>query len=72
MLGDGALEVDRIGSTYAGRIHRTSDGVPWFIAWNRRDESGDFIGHLTAPRRVEARPDGSLVVADFDLEDSAS
>jgi len=62
MLGDGALEVDPVGTTYAGRIHKTSDGVPWFLAWNRHDEAGQFVGHLAAPRRVETRPDGSLAI----------
>ncbi len=62
MIGDGALEADRVGSTYAGKIHRTHDGVPWFMAWTRVDDDGEFAGHLTAPRRVEVAQDGSLTI----------
>ncbi len=72
MVGDGALEVDAIGSTYAGRIHRTTDGIPWFIAWNRRNESGDFVGDLTVPRRVETRADGSLAIVDSAVSTSSA
>lgn len=60
MLGDGVLEADRLGTTYAGKIHHTSDGVPCFIAWNRIEPDGSFAGHLSAPRRIELRADGSL------------
>jgi beta-fructofuranosidase len=62
MLGDGALEADRLGTTYAGKIHRGHDGVPWFIAWNRVEPDGEFAGHLSTPRRVEVEPDGSLTI----------
>ena len=64
LIDDGALEANQIGSTYAGRIHRTSDGTPWFIAWNRQSSDGSFIGNLTAPRRVVTRPDGGLSLLD--------
>jgi beta-fructofuranosidase len=64
MLGDGALEADRVGTTYAGKIHRTDDGVPWFIAWNRANPDGTFVGHLAAPRRVEIESDGSLRIVE--------
>lgn len=60
MLGDGVLEADRMASTYAGKIHRTTDGVPWFIAWNRVGPDGNFVGDLTTPRRVEVNADGTL------------
>ena len=63
MLGDGALEADAIGRTYAGRIHRTNDGTPWFLAWERNDAAGRFVGCLAAPRRVEVGPDGTLALA---------
>ncbi|BAN03567.1 glycoside hydrolase family protein [Ilumatobacter coccineus] len=65
MIGDGVLEADALGSTYAGRIHRTSDDTVHFMAWNRADEAGAFVGDLTAPRRVAVRADGSLVVSDL-------
>ena len=64
MVGNGALDVDAIGSTYAGRILPTSDGVLSFLAWNRADAAGNFLGHLTDPRQVVSRPDGSLSLVD--------
>ena len=39
MLGDGALKVDRLGTTYAGKVSHTSDG-PVFMAWNRFEPDG--------------------------------
>ncbi len=63
MLGDGVLEADATGTTYAGKIHHTLDGVPWFLAWNRVAVNGDFVGDLAAPRRVEIASDGSLSIA---------
>jgi beta-fructofuranosidase len=60
MIGDGALEADPAGSTYAGRIHRSGDGTPWFLAWNRAAPDGSFLGELGDPRRVHVAPDGSL------------
>lgn len=35
------------------------------MAWNRMDHTGAFVGDLTAPRRVEAQADGSLLVMDL-------
>ena len=62
MIGDGALAVDRIGSSYAGRVHRTSDGTTWFLDWDRCAPDGSFLGGIGAPRRVEALPDGTLTL----------
>lgn len=62
MIGDGALDVDPIGSSYAGRVHRTADGALWFLDWKRSAADGSFVGELSSPRRVDARPDGSLVL----------
>ena len=62
MIGDGVLEADATGTTYAGKIHHTHDGVPWFLAWNRVAIDGAFAGHLAAPRRIEVDSDGSLRV----------
>ena len=62
MIGDGALSVDPIGSSYAGRVVPTADGTFWFLDWDRCAEDGSFIGGLGAPRRVDTRPDGSLVL----------
>lgn len=62
MIGDGALAVDPIGSSYAGRVHQTNDGTWWFLDWDRCEADGSFIGALGAPRRVDARPDGSLAL----------
>jgi beta-fructofuranosidase len=62
MIGDGALAVDPIGSSYAGRVHRTPDGTVWFLDWDRCADDGSFIGELGAPRRVDSRPDRSLVL----------
>lgn len=64
MLGDGVLESDRRGTTYAGKIHHTADDEPWFMAWNRVEDDGSFAGHLATPRRVEVNPDGSLSIAE--------
>lgn len=64
MLADGILESDRTGSSYAGRIHRTVDGKPWFLAWNRLDGDGTFVGELGEPRLIEPRSDGSLELRD--------
>jgi beta-fructofuranosidase len=64
MIGDGALAADPTGSSYAGRLHRTSDGTVWFLDWDRCAADGSFIGGLGAPRRVESLADGSLVLTD--------
>ena len=64
MLGDGVLEADRIGTTYAGKIHHTADGAPCFMAWHRYERDGSFTGYLTAPRRIEVAADGTLAVTD--------
>jgi hypothetical protein len=64
MIGDGALAVDPIGSAYAGRAHRISDGTTWFLDWDRCAADGSFIGGLGAPRRIDARTDGSLTLSD--------
>jgi hypothetical protein len=62
MLGDGALAADRNGSTYAGKLHQTTDGTIVFLAWHRRRPGGDFHGALSDPRPVEVGPDGALRV----------
>lgn len=64
MIGDGALVADPSGTSYAGRIHQTADGTPWFLDWDRCTPGGSFIGGLADPRRVRVRPDGSLSVDD--------
>lgn len=61
-LGAGVLEVDRRGSTYAGKVHETSSGELVFLAWHRTRADGAFHGALSDPRPVEARPDGTLVL----------
>lgn len=53
------VEADAHGSTYAGRVVDTEDG-PMFLAWNRTDETGRFVGTITPPRRVVVAPDGHL------------
>ncbi|MEO6653109.1 MAG: glycosyl hydrolase family 32, partial [Ilumatobacteraceae bacterium] len=62
MIGNGALVVDAIGSSYAGRVHTDSDGVTWFLDWERCAPDGSFVGRLSRPRQLHARPDGSLYV----------
>ncbi len=61
-VGDGLLEVDRQGSTYAGKLHRDSSGALVFLAWHRNDADGGFRGELSEPRLVDVLPDGSLRV----------
>ena len=60
MLGDGVLEADRNGSTYAGKLHETTDGTVLFLAWRRTRPGGGFHGALADPRPVEVLPDGAL------------
>jgi hypothetical protein len=64
-IGAGVHEADALGSTYAGCIHHISDDTIHFMAWNRADEAGAFVGDLTAPGRVAVHADGSLVVSDL-------
>lgn len=64
MIGDGVLEADRIGSTYAGRIHDRGPGDPCFLAWERSTPEGDFVGRLASPRSVRVRGDGALELQD--------
>jgi len=56
------LAADRNGSTYAGKLHQTTDGTIVFLAWHRRRPGGDFHGALSDPRPVEVGPDGALRV----------
>jgi hypothetical protein len=64
MLGDGVLEADRLGTTYAGKIHHTVDGAPCFMAWHRYERDGTFAGYVTAPRGIEVAADGTLAITD--------
>jgi beta-fructofuranosidase len=59
-VGDGVLEADTQGSTYAGKVHRSTDGEPVFLAWHRSGPGGRFRGELADPRPVEVTPDGAL------------
>lgn len=62
MIGDGALEADRRGSTYAGKLHETADGELVFLAWHRVRADGTFHGALSDPRPVDVAVDGTLSV----------
>ena len=62
MLGDGVLEADRLGTTYAGKIHHTVDGAPCFMAWHRYERDGSFAGYLTAQRRNDEAAAGTLAI----------
>ncbi len=59
-IGDGVLEADRHGSTYAGKLHEDSAGGLVFMAWHRTSSDGAFHGTLSDPRTVEVLPDGAL------------
>jgi beta-fructofuranosidase len=59
MIGDGALAADRNGSTYAGKLYETTDGVV-FLAWHRNRPGGGFHGVLSDPRPVEVLTGGAL------------
>ena len=60
MSNGGTLEADQQGSTYAGKLHRTSEGQLVFLAWHRTRPGGDFHGALSDPRPVEVLADGTL------------
>lgn len=56
----GVLEADRRGSTYAGKLHETTDGELVFLAWHRTRRDGTFHGALSDPRPVAVEADGTL------------
>lgn len=58
----GALAADERGSSYAGRLHRTTDGQLVFLAWLRTADDGTFVGTLSDPFPVDVLADGSLEV----------
>ena len=60
VVGDGVLEADPAGSTYAGKLHRDRDGGLVFMAWHRTGSDGTFRGELSDPRPVDVAEDGSL------------
>jgi beta-fructofuranosidase len=60
--GDGVAEANRLGSTYAGKLHETSSSQLVFLSWHRTRPDGSFHGALSDPRPVEFRPDGTLRV----------
>jgi beta-fructofuranosidase len=72
LMGDGptgpftgparALEADRRGSTYAGKLLRASDGQLVFLAWHRTRPDGRFHGALSDPRPVRIAGDGTLIL----------
>jgi beta-fructofuranosidase len=49
-------------TTYAGRIVEDTDGTPWFLAWERTDAAGRFVGRITDPRPVTVDAAGRLHV----------
>jgi beta-fructofuranosidase len=55
-----ALEADRRGSTYAGKLHTDSAGNLVFLAWHHTGADGRFRGTLSDPRPVAVLPDGAL------------
>ena len=59
---DSTLEADRAGSTYAGKLHETTDGDLVFLAWHRTRPDGSFHGALSDPRRVDITADGRLLL----------
>jgi beta-fructofuranosidase len=63
MLGDGVLDADRRGSSYAGKIHEAPGGELVFLSWQRTRSDGSFHGALSDPRPIEFRPDGRLRLA---------
>lgn len=62
-IGEGVIEADRDGRTYAGRLHRLGDDLV-FLAWNRIGPDGRFVGTINDPRRVRILDDGRLCLAD--------
>lgn len=54
-----AVEADLAGTTYAGRVHGALDDLR-FLAWERVDAEGGFVGAITPPRRVRIGADGRL------------
>ena len=59
----GTLAVDQAGSTYAGRLHETTEGDLVFLAWHRSGPTGSFVGSLSDPRPVVVGADGALHLA---------
>ena len=59
-LGDGVLEADRPGSTYAGKLHQDSAGELVFLVWHRTREDGGFHGAISDPRPVDVLEDGTM------------
>lgn len=62
LAAESTLEADRAGSTYAGKLHETTDGDLVFLAWHRTRPDGSFHGALSDPRRVDITSDGSLLL----------
>lgn len=60
VVGDGVLEADPAGSTYAGKLHHDRDGGLVFLAWHRTGADGTFRGELSDPRPVDVAEDGRL------------
>ncbi len=60
MLGDGAIEADRAGSRYAGKLHELATSRMVFLSWHRTGADGDFHGILGDPRPVTVGADGAL------------
>lgn len=50
-------------TTYAGRIVRDVDGTPWFLAWQRTDAAGRFVGRIADPRPVTVDGTGRIHLA---------
>lgn len=57
------LDAGGPATTYAGRIVVAADGTPWFLAWERTDADGRFVGRITDPRRVTVDAVGRLHLA---------
>lgn len=61
--GEGLL-TDPQEKLYVARKVTKPDGTPALIAFNNRDDNGDFPGTLTDPIAFGARPDGRLELTD--------
>ena len=70
LVGDGPLgpfrgpphpiEAGPDPTTYAGRVVEDVDGRAWFLAWERTDAAGEFVGRIGPPREVRADDRGRL------------
>jgi beta-fructofuranosidase len=60
VIGGGVLQADRQGSTYAGKLHHTTEGQLVYLTWHRTRTDGSFHGALSDPRPVEILADGAL------------